>query len=287
VSQSFDIESNTSPIEICVVTVDSLNRNVVVWEKPLLNNIQGFYVYRNISGAYSLIGFQPYDSISQYVDNSFGVDPNVTSYRYKVAVLDSCGNESDLSNYHETIHVTTNQGINGEVNLIWDDYEGFAFTDYNILRDSTGSGDWEIIANVPNTNFTYTDANPPSTGQLDYVVEVVLSTSCSAEKAQDHNSTRSNRSTAIAHDPDNGTTIDELILSQMNVFPNPSTGKFIVDVRSVNWTYEIYDLSGKLILTKEENSFEETINISSVEHGIYLLKVSIDNDFIYKKIVKQ
>ena len=58
------------------------------------------------------------------------------------------------------------KGLNDEVNLIWDDYEGFSFTQYNILRDSTGNGNWEQLANVANTSFTYTDLTPPKSSEI-------------------------------------------------------------------------------------------------------------------------
>jgi len=285
INESVMVNTVTNPVEICVVTVDSTdNNNMIIWEKPVSQNIQGFYIYRNIAGAYSQIGYQPYDSISQFVDNSFGVDPAVTSYRYEISVLDSCGNESELSNFHETIHLTSNLGLNDEVNLIWDDYEGFSFTQYNILRDSSGNGSWEQIATVGSSSFTYTDLSPPQTSSLRYLVEVVLPATCSATKAQDHNTTRSNR--ASIAEP-NANSIEELILSQAKVYPNPSNGLFTVNVKSDNWSYSIFDMSGKLISDATVLENNTNIDIQELETGIYLMKINLGDNAIYKKIVKE
>jgi len=284
INESVIVNTLTNPVEICVVTVDSVdNKNMIVWEKPTSLAIQGFYVYRNIAGAYSQVGYQPYDSISQFIDNSFGVDPAVTSYRYEISVLDSCGNESELSDFHETIHLTSNLGLNDEVNLIWDDYEGFVFTQYNILRDSTGNGDWEQIANVANTSFTYTDLTPPQSSSLRYLVEVVLPSSCSATKAQDHNTTRSNRATIT--EP-NASSIEELILSQASVYPNPNNGLFNVNVKSDNWSYSLFDMSGKLISNEMVSETNKEINIQELETGVYLMKINLEESSVYKKVIK-
>ncbi|MFH1321738.1 MAG: PKD domain-containing protein [Bacteroidota bacterium] len=180
---------------ICIVTVDTAStKNIVVWEKPIVNGIDSFRVYRDIIGVYTHIGSVPYDSLSEFVDTTSGVDPQTTSYRYKISVVDSCGNESALSDYHETVHLTVNLGIPPAMNLIWDNYEGFGFGYYRILRDSTGLGNFIAIDSVTNSNTTYTDANPPS-GNLSYIIEVVHATGCTATlKAKDYNSSKSNTS---------------------------------------------------------------------------------------------
>jgi len=189
-----DFQVVTPPI--CLISVDSTStQNKVVWEKPVTAAIDSFMVYREFgSGSYGIVGSVPYDSLSQFYDNTIGVNPNITSYRYKISAIDTCGNESQLSDYHETIHLTTNVGLSGEVNLIWDAYEGFSFSYYRILRDSTFSGDWELLDSVTSSNFTYSDNNPPSIGAA-YMIEVVAPGTCTSTKAVNHNSSRSNKGT--------------------------------------------------------------------------------------------
>ena len=178
---------------ICLVTVDSSStKNVVVWEKPSIIGIDSFRVYREITGTYVYIGSVHYDSLSTYTDNSAGINPNTTSYRYKISSLDTCGYESDLGAFHETIHLTTSAGTGNDINLVWDDYEGIIITKYYILRDSTGIGNYEIIDSVGSTNFTYTDQSPPNVTNIDYVIEIVPPSVCVATKASNYSSSRSN-----------------------------------------------------------------------------------------------
>jgi hypothetical protein len=112
------IGDTTYGVDLCVIKVDlSSTKNEIVWEKPAPNGIAGFNIYRDIVGTYTQIDYWPYDSLSEYVDTSAGINPNTTSYRYKVSVVDSCGNESILSDYHETIHTQVTGG-GGNANLI-------------------------------------------------------------------------------------------------------------------------------------------------------------------------
>ncbi|MFH1319449.1 MAG: PKD domain-containing protein [Bacteroidota bacterium] len=190
----------TAPTQqICIVTVDSTStKNIVVWEKPVTTGIDSFRIYREIPGpGYVHIGSVPYDSLSEFIDTTNGINPQITSYRYKLTVVDSCGNESDTSDYHETIHLTPPTETGGDVTLIWDNYEGFGFNYYRILRDSLGTGNFEAIDSVTNSNFTYTDINAP-VGVLNYVIEIVHVTGCmSTIKGKNYNSSKSN-TTSIA-----------------------------------------------------------------------------------------
>lgn len=289
--ESFDssqiglIEVQVSPIELCVITVDDQNKNSLVWSKPISNSLAGFNIYRNIAGVYNQIGHQPYDSISNFIDNSFGVDPAITSYRYKISAIDSCGNESELSSFHETIHLTTNLGLNGEVNLIWDDYEGFPFGYYRILRDSTSTNTWEVIDSVTAGNFTYTDFNLPLSG-AEYAIEVVTPFTCTAEKAQDHNTTRSNRQTMA--DPTLGISIGERNSIEFKVYPNPTNGKITLEHTIVGeGLISIQDLSGRVIYSEMTNQSILTLDISSLEKGIYFLTVQQGEFSKTKRIIKQ
>jgi len=182
--------------EICMVTVDSTStQNEVVWEKPVVTNIDSFKIYRDISGTYTYVGSVPYAVESFFVDTTNGINPQVTSYRYKLLVLDACGNESELSDFHETMHLQIN-ATGGVANLSWDAYEGFDTTfKYRILIDSTGGG-FEVMDSVSNTNLTYTDISPPANG--DYLVEVVHPWGgCTADKAKSYNTSKSNTSSSI------------------------------------------------------------------------------------------
>jgi len=274
------------PLEVCVVTVDSTStKNVIVWEKPIANGISHFNVYRDVVGTYTYVDSVPYDSLSQYEDVTGGVNPQVTQYRYKISVVDSCGNESDLSAFHQTIHLNAPNLVGNTADLVWQAYGGFTSNFYyRILRDSTGTNDWEVVDSVSLTTLVYTDIAVPNTSNISYLVQIATPNTCTSTKAQDHNTTRSNRHTI---EPPNPNTINESTLLNARVQPNPSNGLFTIIVEASNWNYSLFDMSGKLISTEMVSETNKEIDIQTIETGIYLMKISLDDSFIYKKIIKQ
>lgn len=286
ITTATSIDVLTDVQDVCVVSVDSTNHNVVVWQKEATGNILGYKIYRDVVGAYSLIDFVPYDSLSEYTDMTFGVNPNITPYRYKVAVVDTCGNESNLSDYHQTIHLTSNVGVGGEVNLIWDNYQGFSYSYNRILRDSTGLGNWQVLDSVSNTSFTWTDLTPPTTAR--YLIEVVMPSTCTSTRAVNHNSTRSNRTQPIS--PLNA--VGEFNLSsKVSVYPNPTneSATYLIDLPS--------DISGDLIITDARGRIIENRNVNfasgvnriqldftDVQNGFYFISFVADNFKAVNKI---
>ncbi|MBN4051348.1 T9SS type A sorting domain-containing protein [bacterium AH-315-M05] len=175
----FSFSAKTQTIEICLVSVDSSStQNIIVWEKPVSTGIDSFRVYRDIIGVYKHIGSVPYSALSVYTDSANGVDPNITSYRYKISTIDSLGNESVLSNYHETIHMVGITGF-GTVDLIWDSYVGFPVSAYRILR-GTAPDNLSPIYFADSSINAYSDACFPPSAVLYYKIEVVHPTGCTA-----------------------------------------------------------------------------------------------------------
>lgn len=275
---SVEVGSVVATQEICAVTVTENGKNQVNWSKPIATNVAGYNIYRNIAGVYNQVGYKPYDSLSFFVDETFGIDPSITSYRYKISVVDTCGNEGELSAYHETIHLTSSVGVGGEVNLIWDDYEGFGFGHYIILRDSTSNGDWQVLDSVPFTNFTYTDFNVPSSG-ANYAIEVSTPSLCEVTRAiGDLNSSRSNRSGATISGP---TSIDDEVVQLINLYPNPAHDKLnIVGYISGGTAQHInvYDYQGNLVFSQQiseilSGDFELNLTIDELAAGYYILDI--------------
>lgn len=255
------------PPNICVVTVDSSSsQNKLIWEKQISDRIVSYNIFRELgTNNYIQIGNVNYDSLSFFIDNTNNINPNTTSYRYKISTVDTCGFESDLSDFHESIHLTTSVGASGEFNLVWDPYEGFQFSFYRILRDSTFLGNWEVIDSVSSNNTTYTDNNPPLSG-ASYIVEVLTPSLCTPTKSS-ISSSRSNSST-------NG--ISTLVITNkvhnLLVHPNPTQDLITLEIEGYNGpiNVEVYDLTGKLLKT----TVYTTISMGEYAKGIYVFKVN-------------
>ena len=174
ISNSVDILLNITPAdsvhpEICYASVDYTGFNKVIL-KPHANPLVTDYI---ILREYSAGLYAPLDTISSnslsYTDSTS--NPAVQAERYKVAAIDICGNVSDTSAYHKTVHLSMNTGINGEVNLAWNNYEGYQVSNYLIFRGDT-SGIMTIIGSISGTNTSYSDLNPPL-GTLIYQVRAL------------------------------------------------------------------------------------------------------------------
>lgn len=279
----FTATNNIIP-EICLVTVDDTSsHNIVVWDKPLTTEIDSFRIYRQAGANYYYLGSRAYDSISQFVDTTAGINPNITSYRYKVSSVDQCGNESALGAFHETMHLTVNQGTNQEVNLIWDTYEGFSFQYYYIYRDVDDQNNWMLVDSVSFLNFTYTDYPPASDSTLSYMVTINTPGLCSAEKAQDYNSSRSNKPRSIMAGDDVG--LDKLA-SGITIYPNPA--KHVVNINSGNaepYDIEITNLLGTKVRERHNVQGEISLNIAELSNGVYMIDIDSNGHQLQYKLV--
>lgn len=278
-----DIPTNSN--EICIVTVDSIsNTNRVVWEKDLIsNNISHYNIHKESSqsGVYYLIDQVDYDSLSNWTDPVS--NPQVRAWRYKISVVDDCGNESVVSNEHKTIHLTVNEGINNTYNLIWDHYDGLTYSTYDIYR-KTASGAWTLLTSIPSNLNSYTDATPPTDTEY-YRVEALTLAGCDPTRAGVNTSRSNIRNTPSA--VPFGESISESELDLIAVYPNPSNGIFTIDI-SVVGKMEIcvYNSIGEQIIQKSLNS-NTNLDLSRFSDGIYFLHLSNEKNTKTIKLIKQ
>ncbi len=287
------INNSTVPtaIQICMVTVDSAStKNVIAWEKPTNAPIDSFRIYREIASVYTHIGSVAYTALSEFNDNTNGINPNATFYKYKLSVVDTCGNESLLSTVHQTVHLQLGLAFPSGVNLSWSDYTGFTFSEYRILRDDLGNGIWHVLDSVGYGISTYT--NHDALQNARYIVEAKRPTACVSTRSVTRTASKSN--TALQT-----TGIDELT-NEMNVLisPNPSNGKFVLlienrQLKTDNLKISIYNLLGEQIylsaitpLSKGKEAGWE-VNLSSTTKGIYFVKISDGTKVYSRKIVVQ
>lgn len=84
-------------------------------------------------------------------------------------------------------------------------------------------------------------------------------------------------------------TNDSEFLSSVSVYPNPSNGEFVIENSDNIKSYEIADLTGKLISDKKlESSLNKIdVDLNKVSSGVYFLKIyDQNNNFKIVKILK-
>jgi hypothetical protein len=87
---------------------------------------------------------------------------------------------------------------------------------------------------------------------------------------------------------------DELLNTQLTVYPNPTAGNFDVKLSSNNGpvTLTLYSITGRLLETVKvkpdpNKVMAHTFNLTSQATGIYLLKLETDGKVAYRKVVKE
>ena len=253
---------------ICIVSVDTLlGGNLVVWEPIQTSGVDYYNVYKESSqsGLYYLIGTTDADSLSFYHDVSS--DPQIRSWRYKIAAVDNCGNESDLSDEHKTIHLTANLGVGNVVNLIWDNYEGFNYSTFYVNRYHPTTG-WMVIDSLGANLNSYTDVTPPSDSNLVYQVTISAPGLCSAQKAQDHNTTRSNRASingGVAPTSDFSASAIQIVSGSSIDFTDESLNN------PTTWSWDFYGA------TPATSTDQHPTNITYDNVGLYEVRLIVSN----------
>ena len=81
----------------------------------------------------------------------------------------------------------------------------------------------------------------------------------------------------------NPLSVNSIYFDNLHVYPNPTR-----DV--VNFSFDkpmdqirVYDLSGKIVLS---NTNSESINLENLANGLYLIKISVDGNSDFIKIIK-
>jgi uncharacterized delta-60 repeat protein len=266
--------------QVCIVGMDSLtNENRVVWEKPLTQGIDSFYVYKesNVSNVYTKIGATDYIALAIFLDvNS---NPAVQAYRYKISALDTCGVETNVGDFHKTVHLTINQGIGGAWNLIWSHYEGLNFGSYNIYR-GTNPSNISLLSTIQSNLNSYTDLTPLA-GPLYYQIEVVNPVNCDPTKNLNYGVSKSN----VVNNGQVG--VEDIKISNIYFYPNPTSDAFTVEtIEDLNSkSFIIYDVSGRILSTGKLVGNKTTIQVSSLSTGSYYLNFPDTNQTL--KFIKE
>lgn len=78
------------------------------------------------------------------------------------------------------------------------------------------------------------------------------------------------------------------ITNEMKVFPNPTNGKIYFEFADYNIDQlKISDFTGRTIIDKPVIQQNESIDLSSLENGIYIINIRIEKEIFTTKVVKE
>jgi photosystem II stability/assembly factor-like uncharacterized protein len=269
---------NITP-EICSVSLDSTNKNVVMWNKPLSSAVDSFYIYREteVTNVYTKIGAVPYENHSIFVDKNS--NPSIQSNKYKISIYDNCNYETALSLPHKTMHLSINQGTGNTWNLIWERYEGIEVSTYRIYR-GLDPKNLTLIGTSPASNTQYSDFTAPA-GYVYYQIEIISATECNPYKSAI--SIRSNIAT------NNPLSVENVSVPDFKIYPNPATDHLIVETNDYasERTIQILNLNGQELVKQKVHTKKIQIDISDLPVGIYFVKLTDDKATKVRKIIKK
>jgi hypothetical protein len=261
--------------EICLVTCTN-NMNKIIWNNTDNLNKKSYKIYKQskLNSQYEAVFEQPASILSQWIDS------NSTNQleRYKISVIDSCGNESELSKNHTTIALSSNLGVNGTVNLAWNAYEGFIYDNFEIWRSEDGTN-FMKISSVANNTFIYIDNNPLKNSY--YQIRINKNEECLPKK-RGINYVESN----IISKEGKSLKINDLKLDLPTIYPNPSQGVLTIDnlEHLINESIIIQDLTGRIVYETKIINSKQNFDLIGISTGSYL--VISNKQFLGKLIIQ-
>ena len=81
--------------------------------------------------------------------------------------------------------------------------------------------------------------------------------------------------------------IDENNQNDFNVYPNPAQDKISIVGSSDDYSYSIFDMSGRALLNGKASSMTEQVNLSLLNQGAYLIKINNNNHITSLRFIKQ
>jgi len=82
--------------------------------------------------------------------------------------------------------------------------------------------------------------------------------------------------------------VDDVVLSGIRIYPNPAKEVLHIDLASdISARIKILNIHGQVMLEKQLDSKNVSINISSLPAGLYFVQVDAAHQKLTRKIVKE
>lgn len=292
--------------DICIVTVDSANQyNEIYWDKTAYPMLDSMIVYREvISNTFKRIGAVGKSAISRFVDTARSIgpangDPNISTYRYKLQMRDTCGNYGPKSLWHNTIFFThtgstffwtNNYMIEGPYNPV-QTYSLMvcpnptANATYSLVGTTTGN---QSTLNDPFYNVYSATADWRVVADLGYTCTPSFMYVKSGINTQGANAPISKSSSNIQNNRPSIGMKEYNLKAVTRVYPNPTSGKLNIEFEKINGEVNIVmtDILGREVYN-EKTLANRIIDVSGFSKGVYVLSLNTQNGkALYKVIVE-
>ncbi|OFY37475.1 MAG: hypothetical protein A2275_10400 [Bacteroidetes bacterium RIFOXYA12_FULL_35_11] len=267
--------------QLCYVTVDTITwRNKIIWEKTPGVGIASYCIWvETTTEHYERLACVNHDNPANYVDVTSS--PEVKAYKYKISVIDTCGNESDYSFFHKTMKLIVNTNSTN-ANLQWSSYideSGTYVPEIYIIYRSTSTTTFDSINYTPGSEGFINFTDPNGSSLYYYMVGVKKTDGCNSSKENESVISFSNYKKGA-----NGVS-EILFYNKINIYPNPFHDETTVDLNDkMIKSILIKDITGKIVKDYSNiNQREVKLYNENLTSGIYLIEVYSDN--LYRNIL--
>ena len=266
--------------QVCLVTVDtSIMKNKIYWKKTNDVGTMLYIIYKEAEpDIYIQAGNVSPSHPGEFTD--LISHPNLHSDKYKITVVDSCGNESGLSDFHKTIKLNMD-AFDDIMCLGWEEYIDqtgvYSPTKYYIYRGASPEtmvlhdSVWGFINtfndyNVDSVYFYMIGIrkNNPDNFNGNMSFSNIVNNSCFINNSSNVSENNTEHKLFIYPNPFNETTTVK--------FYNPENKSFILTLSDIKGTIirKTFNVTGNEIQIEKQQ----------INPGIYLLKL-ISDDLVY------
>lgn len=251
--------------DIDLVTIDTTNGNNRITWTDMYDEAVTINIYReHTTNDYILVGTAPYDNLT-WTDT---VDSKIHSWTYKIAIVDSCGNEGVQSPYVKSIHTWVTPVVGGGYTVQWTPYEveaKEAVSQYNIYSGNQLSS-LSYLDFVSGSVTVYTLSN--FVDSL-YVVGAQLGAKGATNDAL---------SNWIGQNDAVGIT-DLALTDYITISPTLTDGSVTITTDLTIKEVKIYSALGQELLTTRDK------NLTIPYHGLYLIHIVTDQGTMVTKVM--
>lgn len=265
-------EANVPVTELIRATVEDDEDVLVEWESLEAQDIREYLLQRSIDGfIWSDLGtFVP--GVDEYLDEQVAVDEE--SYRYRIGLIDSCGDMGDWSNIGKSILLQVDTTSEGQVLVYWSAYrewaEGVQFYE---LQLQNMEGGWDpIYTSNSDDDTSYLDLLASNREYSQYCYRVVAHRDGPAANPNANVGITSTSNIACAN-------VRSALWVPTAFSPNDDSHNQIFAISGMfvrDFELRIYNRWGQLIFKTEEveNHWRGTYNGKPVPEGAYVYVIT-------------
>jgi hypothetical protein len=90
---------------------------------------------------------------------------------------------------------------------------------------------------------------------------------------------------AVDHAADLG--IGDKLADEIRIHPNPATDRIFIDINEAVVMLQVYNLTGGIVKSERGTASDNSVDLSGLKHGMYLLVIKTDKKVYTQKIIKR